>query len=347
MAGLDFTNASIHLMITHHIGNKMKEGTVMLTDDLTVVDEEDTMHFAKTYFLQKFKPYNIQQFHHSTDIELNEVYSMVKTIFNDQLKFIPTSKDLAHLLFAKTEHPMIKDGEMSVVYFNDINLDGELFDAIGIFKSESNTPFLQMLENQGKYSMQHDFGYPINSLDKGCLIFNTEEETGYNVLAIDNTNGPSEAIFWVKQFLKLAPIDDDYNNTHSFLQATKHFVSDNLAGKASFGKKDEIDLLDKTMDYFKTHDSFEKKDFAEVVLQTPELIETFEEFDRSIPSSMALKDNFDISNQAVKTQSKIYKSILKLDKNFHVYIHGDRSKIQRGVDEEGRKFYKIYFDTEM
>jgi hypothetical protein len=61
-----------------------------------------------------------------------------------------------------------------------------------------------------------------------------------------------------------------------------------------------------------------------------------------LPSS----DHFEINNTAVKKQAKIYKSILKLDKNFHIYIHGNREMIQKGTDPDGRKFYKIYFENE-
>ncbi|MBK9193468.1 MAG: hypothetical protein IPO17_00460 [Flavobacteriales bacterium] len=61
---------------------------------------------------------------------------------------------------------------------------------------------------------------------------------------------------------------------------------------------------------------------------------------------MELADNFEISAHAVKRQARIFKSVLKLDKNFHIYIHGDRNRIEQGVDEQGRKFYKIYYDKE-
>ncbi len=38
----------------------------------------------------------------------------------------------------------------------------------------------------------------------------------------------------------------------------------------------------------------------------------------------------------------MFKSVLKLDKNFHNYIHRDRNKIEQAVDEKGRKYYNIY-----
>lgn len=37
------------------------------------------------------------------------------------------------------------------------------------------------------------------------------------------------------------------------------------------------------------------------------------------------------------------KLVIRLDKNFHVYIHGNRSKIEEGKDEKG-KFVKLYYD---
>jgi len=38
--------------------------------------------------------------------------------------------------------------------------------------------------------------------------------------------------------------------------------------------------------------------------------------------------------------------VLKLDKNFHIYIHGNKELIERGTDPDGRKYYKIYFEQE-
>jgi len=62
--------------------------------------------------------------------------------------------------------------------------------------------------------------------------------------------------------------------------------------------------------------------------------------------SVEVVDSFPISNLAVKQQAKIFKSVLKLDKNFHVYIHGDRSMIERGKDEDGKKYYKLFYERE-
>ena len=42
-------------------------------------------------------------------------------------------------------------------------------------------------------------------------------------------------------------------------------------------------------------------------------------------------DTFYISDAAVKKQSRSFKSVIKLDKNFHIYVH-----VEQGEDEKGR-----------
>jgi hypothetical protein len=85
------------------------------------------------------------------------------------------------------------------------------------------------------------------------------------------------------------------------------------------------------------------------VFEEEGMIDAFDRFGKAYKEekSVAFDDHFDISTHAVKRQARVFKSVLKLDKNFHIYIHGDRDRIERGVDERtGRKFYKIYYDEE-
>ena len=60
-----------------------------------------------------------------------------------------------------------------------------------------------------------------------------------------------------------------------------------------------------------------------------------------------IPDSFDISGAAVKKQARTYKSVLKLDKNFHIYIHGNKDVIEKGFDEnKAMNYYKVYFKEE-
>ena len=83
-------------------------------------------------------------------------------------------------------------------------------------------------------------------------------------------------------------------------------------------------------------------------MHQPEVMASFNEYKNNfqIEREIEIEDGFAISESAVKKQARIFKSVLKLDKNFHVYIHGNNNLIEKGVDPDGRKYYKLYFNEE-
>lgn len=45
--------------------------------------------------------------------------------------------------------------------------------------------------------------------------------------------------------------------------------------------------------------------------------------------------------------TRYLRSVIKLDKNFTLYIHGRRDRVEVGEDEErGLRYYKLYFEKE-
>ena len=107
-------------------------------------------------------------------------------------------------------------------------------------------------------------------------------------------------------------------------------------------------MLNRSVEYFKEKESFDKESFEEEVLQSESLIESFENYNTTYKqeNDIELTDSFDISTEAVKKQARVFNKVLKLDKNFHIYIHGNKELIEQGVDEDGRKFYKIFYEEE-
>ncbi|MCD4793627.1 MAG: nucleoid-associated protein [Bacteroidales bacterium] len=347
MTTFNFNETELEQLITHRIGNKHREENLLLSNELTSADEETTEYLLQ-YFLQDFKLPEFYGFSHSVNLEMNEVYTLAKTMFEDKNSFISSSRSIAKLLYEASEHPNIKEGELNIAYLNSLVLGDEIVDAVGIFKSENISPFLKMNEKKENYSILHDFGFEIKKIDKACIIFNTNSENGYVVLIIDNLNRSNDARYWKDDFLKLAPLNDAYYNTKEFLTIAKDFVTKQLPEEFDIDKTERIQLLNRSIEYFKTNDTFDKEDFEENVFQDEEVIDSFRKYDENIrtESNIELMSNFDISNHAVKKQSRIFKSVLKLDKNFHVYIHGDKNLIEKGVESDGRKFYKIYYNNE-
>lgn len=347
MTTLDFTQSGLQNLITHHVGNKLRDENIKLTDEPSTYSEE-TKDFLLRYFLLPIKAEEFYEFTHSVKLEMNDVYTIVKNVFKDPSEFITNSKNLAKLLYENSMHPKIKGGELNIAYFTNVVLDDEIVDAIGIYKSETDVPFLKMKIGKAKYNINHEFGFEIKGVDKGCIIFNTNQGTGFKVLVIDNSNKSLEAQYWKDDFLKLKPIANEFHQTNQFLGIAKSFVTKRLDEDFEVTKADKIDFLNRSVEYFKTHETFDKKEFEEEVFQDSGIIKSFRNFDNSYrqENEIEITDSFEISPQAVKRQARVFKSVLKLDKNFHIYIHGNRDMIEQGVDKDGRKYYKIYYDKE-
>jgi hypothetical protein len=77
-------------------------------------------------------------------------------------------------------------------------------------------------------------------------------------------------------------------------------------------------------------------------------MESFDSFSAGYQREIGVTfdDKITVSPKAVKKSQKYFKSVLKLDKNFHIYIHGDHSMIERGTEPDGRKYYKVYYEEE-
>ena len=203
--------------------------------------------------------------------------------------------------------------------------------------------------NDDEFAIKFDDGINIEKMDKGCLIFNINKEDGYRVCIIDKSNRSVDAQYWRDIFLGVVSCVDNFNSTKEFLNITKNFITKQVSEEFEVSKTDKIDLLNRSIDYFKTNDEFDQQDFENEVLQDESMIESFSNYNQTYQTDhgIELNDHFGISDEAVKKQSRIFKSVIKLDKNFHIYVHGNKNLIEQGIDNDGRKFYKIYFENEM
>jgi len=346
---LDLINCSIQKLIVHRVGNKTHNETLRLSDNLLNLHNERLKDLLIQYFLKPMMKSELYRFTFSNkDFKMNPIYQFAHAIFEENGDFKTISIDVAKYLFDTSVHPNIKRGDLFFASFKTIYLDGEMAEAIGIFKSENRVSFLKLIDNEQQFNLNYDEGIGIDQLDKGCLIFNIEKNNGYKVCMVDQVNKGTEAQFWSQQFLNITPFENDYHYTKEFLNTTQNYVTQRLSEDFEVSKVDKIDLLNRSVDYFKTNEQFEKEDFEQIVLQDNNLIQSFRTFSNEFQRGhdFDLKDSFDISGDAIKKQARFLKSVLKLDKNFHVYIHGDRSQIEQGVEADGRKYYKLYYTEE-
>ena len=336
-------------MSVHEVGNKTNNGQLYASIQSLNIEDENLLSLLQHYFLKPFTQQEFWQFTSSNDdLGLNPVYTYANQIFNNHSGFHVQSINVAKQLYESTNHPNIKDGDLFVVLLNNVRLGEEMCDAVGVFKSEQKESFIKTNRKGKEYDLTADSGINIDKLDKGCIIFNLNEETGFKVAIIDKAGRGAEANYWKDDFLQLKTCADDYNFTRNFLGVTKAYVTQQLQEEFEVTKADQIDLLNKSVNYFKENERFVAEDFAAAVFEDKSVIQSFQQFKSNMQhdADLDLADGFDINIQAVKKQAKVFKSVLKLDKNFHIYIHGNRNLIERGEDESGKKYYKIYFDKE-
>jgi hypothetical protein len=331
----------------HKVSNKLFEEGIQFSK--SPLNTDDTLNaILINYYFSPFKSNEYYNLYHDSDLSLNEVFVYVSKIFDNLENFFEQSVNLAKHLYEQSVHPKIKGGEFYTVYFKDCIIDGITTDAVGLFKSENKDTFLKVYPSGDGFEMESEKGVNINKLDKGCLIFNIEKENGYVVAVVDNTNKGAEAQYWIDNFLHVRPRKDEYYDTQNLLSLCKNFVTKELPQQFEVSKADQVDLLNKSVQFFKENESFSMAEFTNEVIAQPAMIDRFNEYrtDFQREREIAISDNFNISESAVKKQARSIKSIIKLDKNFHIYVHGSRELIEQGVDEHGRKFYKIYYKEE-
>ena len=349
---LSFFEASLAQLSVHRVGNKSHDEFYVLSDEPIPLQDELLSGLLNQYFLKPFEKVNevYRFFHSSDDLELNEIYHFAAEMFQDASKFHEIGQSIAKFLYDISSHPNIKSGEIYIAYFKNVQLDGELHDAIGIFKSETKDTYLKVEPQTGGFGLSYEQdAININKLDKGCLILNSEKPEGFTVVVVDQTNRSSEAVYWKDDFLKLKIRNDNYNQTSNTLSVYKNFIINHVDEEFDMSKADKIDLLNRSMKYFKEKEVFDMNEFSEEVIGNEQAISSFKNFKQQFENEFdtEIKDSFDISEQAVKKQSRVYKSVLKLDKNFHIYIHGDKELIEKGFDDaKAMNYYKVYFKEE-
>jgi len=345
---MNFSDAVLSKLTLHFVGNKIVDGKFIANTDLLSLSE-DLKNRLAPFYVSKFSTVpDRYKFYHLSDLKFNEAYNFISGIFESPDRFGELSKEIARHLFEKSVHPNIKPGELHIVYFTGCEYNDKTPDVVRIFKTEDKSGFFEVAENAESLHLNYKEGIDSNKFEKGCLIFNTSQATGYEVCIIDKQNRAEEAKYWMDDFLGLLQISNDFSQTNDILSIAKNYIVNQLEEDFEASKTDKIDLLNRSIDYFKTHDSFDKKEFEEEVFYHPEMISSFRNFDNQYRQQheIEIDDSFDISLQAVKKQARVFKSVLKLDRNFHIYIHGNKEMIEKGVEKDGRKFYKIYYENE-
>lgn len=343
---MNFTNTSITSCIIHQVGNKQREEQINLSKKKLVCDEKDEMELIDFFSKQFRNTWGVNSFYHSIDLKMNEIYACSRVIFEGG-DFVKTSQDIAQHLFDQTNHHAIKSGELFVVLFDEIENEGVFSRGIGLFKSERKDTYFRISGDHEEIEFDVNSGINKQKLDKGCIVLEDDIGKGFKVFSYEYNGADTE--YWRNDFLNIKQRDDSFKKTEDYLSLCKNYVLEELPKYFEVSKAEQIDLVNRSVEYFKKNEEFNNQDFKETIFEDGEVINSFSQFESSeFDDYENNMERFKVSQNAVKRQKKAFKSVLKLDKNFHVYIHGNRELIEKGYDDTKKKnFYKIYFDLEL
>jgi hypothetical protein len=165
-------------------------------------------------------------------------------------------------------------------------------------------------------------------------------------MVIDNINLQDPAEYWKDKFLGIKPLNNSYLNTSNELKILKAFLDENLPESE---KLERVEKLNNSVHYMKDNEHFKLRDFEFNVFPEKELRSSYNDFRNQYKNELdvEIEDEYDIEYEAVKNPKKYVRGVIKLDKDFHIYVHGSRRNIVRGYDKEkGMYYYQIFFSEE-
>ncbi len=346
---MDFSNVNLERFVIHQVGNSFESNSLVLSENELSIEDSDLKQVLLSYFLSSFKPGAFYEFDINSQSGTHPMRDYCLTIFQNNNQFLEYSKKIAHWLHKTSQHPNIKTGELYLALFKNCEIDGQTTDCLGIFKSESKDLFLKVYQAKQQFVAEFEQGINIRRLDKGCLVFNIRENEGYKVTVVDRVNRSQEALYWRFDFLNLRQLTDSYYQTEYFMQVCKEFSNDILTEENNVQKSEQIAFNQRSCDYFKASERFDLEDFNQKVIGHPEAVSAFEEYRKQFEENYGVEfdRSFPISKPAVVKSKKYFRPVIKLDRNFHVYVHGDPNLIERGWDPDRQmRYYKLYFNEE-
>ncbi len=345
---MNLKSAALKQLMVHYVGSKNNLEPLHISDKALELSPESLEAIGESFLNRFGNAVELFMFHHPNSLQFNQVYQYVHDAFVARENFEANSGAIARHLYESSTHPKVKAGELYVGLFEGLPVEGRMYRAIGLFKTESKTLFLQTAVQDGTVSVEMEEGAELGKMDKGCLIIHNNAGDGFDVLLFDNQGRGEEAIYWKEQFLGVTAQKTEYHHTNHVLTLAKQFITGPMEEEFGLERTEQIELLNKSLEYFKHKEAFDINEFQQEVFTDEGHIESFRNFGSQYvtQNEVDIADTFTISPQAVKKQTRIYKSVLKLDKNFHIYIHGNTDLIEKGIDDDGRKFYKIYYQEE-
>ncbi|MEW9897602.1 nucleoid-associated protein [Chitinivorax sp. PXF-14] len=195
---VDVSTARVRQAIVHQVGNRGRDEGCRLSSELADADEAVCQLLVSHYLASAVKSAGDgYEFFHESDLQLNEIYHYSRELFDGAAGLQAVSEKIARHLYAQSVHPNIGAGDLLLVLFHDIKVDGETTQALGIFKSEVHEAYLSVEEAQGRYRLRGSTGISLGQIQKGAVVIARD----HTVYAVDRLS--SKTKYWLEAFLQV------------------------------------------------------------------------------------------------------------------------------------------------
>ncbi|AOV09062.1 hypothetical protein BI350_03215 [Sporosarcina ureilytica] len=319
----------------HGIDETLILGDEVFTEPEVLMEAAFTqLAFSKVQFDQQY------EFFHETDIDLHEVYTYAKKIFQEESNFLEQSQHIATHLHSVSTHPNIKSGDLFIGLFDNCVMGTETKKVLSIVKIDDKEIFLDVKSEQNTMTVSGIDGINVRKINNAAVIVDMgpDEEPAVFI----RTRRKDDVVYWQERFLKIKVADEQYEKTDLAMQEVKKYILKD----ERFTNTEKLGLLNKTLDYFRNEEEFQVEAYIEKVFEAPD------EVQRDVIVNSVKPYETIISESAIEKAEQKFKRKIKLDNNIEIVVNvRDIDQvddlIQVGYDEAtGRNFYKIYFEEE-
>ena len=351
-----FTTATATGLVLARVGHPQRDEPLQTSKEVFKIEENDQESLC-AIFLKSFKNLTGYRFSHHSSLDQHEMNLCATAIFTSDDGLLEKGCDIAKRLYAKSNHPNIKSGDLCISHIKGIDVDGTTTQGLCILKSESVVPFLSISTRDGDLELHTEQGINPEKIDKGCLIINHQAAKGYYVLTFDRSG--SDSRFWVRDFLGVIPITDSPFLTNKYASMAVDFMEKEKKVKPSTSDDappwGASNAARDAITYFEEKEKFSLHEFEEEVLKTPEAKAKFAEHRSKIEQEQGhkLDDDFEISKKDVNKAKKKIRSSMKLDTGVEIRLKPTLAAkpdqvLEHGYDEARKmKFIKIYFNEDL
>lgn len=334
---------TISRMIVHAVGNKEREEGVSFSK--SELDFKEIQGDVESLIEKSFNTSDLYEFYFEQDINLNPIYSFVKTLFAEPDRFVEQSNLIAKILYERSNRPSVMRGELNVIYLTGCEIDGEHVDAIALLKMEQKERMVRYERDEDGFKVVAVEGVNLSKMDKGCLIYNINEAEGYKMAIVNKTTKNQDKAYWQDDFLHVRSCQSAYHQTLNLIGLCKDFVKQEME---DCDKMQRSLAVARVKAVIATQDEIDLNDFADEVFQSAALADRFMDYHETSGYARELpSDTLKIEKKIPQKKITLPSNVIHLDSNFDVVVKGGEEHILKGVDNRnGMKYYKLFYEEE-